>query len=144
MYVKITNGVVGLYSIYELEREYPTTSFPANLTAETLVGYDVYPCTQATMPPYDGMTQNCDPGEFISGVGGYSRVWAVTNKPAEDAARNIRSHRNVLLAETDWMALSDNTATLEWATYRQYLRDVTSQTDFPYNVNWPVKPESTT
>jgi len=53
----------------------------------------------------------------------------------------IRQERNRLLADTDWMALSDNTMTPEWASYRQALRDITAQTGFPYSVNWPTKPE---
>jgi len=51
-----------------------------------------------------------------------------------------RNQRNRLLAETDWMALSDNTMTPEWASYRQALRDITEQTGFPYSVVWPTKP----
>jgi hypothetical protein len=51
-----------------------------------------------------------------------------------------RSERNRLLSETDWMALSDNTMTPEWASYRQALRDITAQEGFPYDVTWPTKP----
>lgn len=53
----------------------------------------------------------------------------------------IRAERNNRLSETDWMALSDNTMTPEWASYRQALRDITSQEGFPFAVEWPVKPE---
>ena len=52
----------------------------------------------------------------------------------------IRSQRNSLLAETDYLALSDTTLTSDMATYRQALRDVTTQAGFPTNVTWPVKP----
>lgn len=60
---------------------------------------------------------------------------AITVTPEE-----IRAERNYLLSLTDWMALSDNTMTTEWASYRQALRDITSQSGFPYSVEWPVKP----
>jgi len=63
------------------------------------------------------------------------------NKPVPDVALDVRLKRNRLLADTDWMALSDNTMTPEWASYRQALRDITGQTGFPYSVNWPTKPE---
>lgn len=53
---------------------------------------------------------------------------------------DIRDQRGHLLSATDWMALSDNTMTPEWATYRQALRDITTQEGFPYSVNWPTKP----
>ena len=52
----------------------------------------------------------------------------------------IRDKRNKLLAETDWWALSDHTATAEQTTYRQALRDVPAQSGFPDTVTWPTKP----
>jgi len=57
-----------------------------------------------------------------------------------DAEMLIRSKRDRLLSDTDWMAMSDNTITPEWASYRQALRDITEQTGFPYEVTWPTKP----
>ena len=61
---------------------------------------------------------------------------------AERIASDIRTQRERLLSATDWMALSDSPVmSADWATYRQALRDVTAQTGFPYDVNWPTKPE---
>jgi len=61
------------------------------------------------------------------------------NKDAE-AATAVRAERDALLAETDWMGMSDVTMPAEWATYRQALRDVPSQDGFPHTVTWPTKP----
>jgi hypothetical protein len=55
----------------------------------------------------------------------------------------LREQRNVLLAETDWMANSDVTMSDEWKTYRQALRDITKQTptdDALSNITFPTKP----
>lgn len=52
----------------------------------------------------------------------------------------IRTKRNSLLAETDYLALSDTTLSSDMAAYRQALRDVTSQAGFPTSVTWPTKP----
>jgi len=41
------------------------------------------------------------------------------------ALESLRNKRNALLAETDYLALSDNTMTEEVKTYRQKLRDIT-------------------
>ena len=57
------------------------------------------------------------------------------------AAKAVRDQRGKLLAETDWMALSDSTMSAEWATYRQALRDITAQETFPQSVVWPTEPE---
>ena len=52
----------------------------------------------------------------------------------------IRAERNKLLADTDYLALSDNTMTSDMQSYRQALRDVTGQAGFPYSITWPTKP----
>tara|TARA_R100000988_G_C3965232_1_gene148429 strand:- start:54 stop:347 length:294 start_codon:yes stop_codon:yes gene_type:complete len=55
----------------------------------------------------------------------------------------LRRQRDALLAETDYMALSDVTITDVWKTYRQALRDITSQTptdDALSNITFPTKP----
>ena len=55
----------------------------------------------------------------------------------------LRRQRDILLAETDYMGNSDVTLTDAWKTYRQALRDITSQTpsdDELSNINWPTKP----
>ena len=56
-----------------------------------------------------------------------------------DKWANVRSERNRKLAETDYLALSDNTLATNMKTYRQELRDVPKQSD-PDNITWPTKP----
>ena len=60
-----------------------------------------------------------------------------------DAATAVRSQRDVLLADTDFYALSDVTMTDAMTTYRQALRDITAHSNFPHNLtddDWPTKP----
>ena len=70
----------------------------------------------------------------------------VAYKAAKDAeqAKSIRQQRDAKLAESDWRvikALESNTPQdFEWAAYRQALRDITSQTGFPWTIDWPVNP----
>jgi hypothetical protein len=56
----------------------------------------------------------------------------------------VVAQRNALLANSDWTQLADVPLTAEmkaqWATYRQALRDITDQSGFPDNINWPDKP----
>jgi len=56
-----------------------------------------------------------------------------------DKWANVRRDRNKKLAETDYLALSDNTLADNMKTYRQELRDVPTQSD-PDNITWPTKP----
>mgnify|MGYP001808640473 CR=1 FL=1 len=53
---------------------------------------------------------------------------------------NLRTKRNQLIAETDYLALSDVTITDDMKTYRQALRDLPANTTDPANPVWPTKP----
>lgn len=56
-------------------------------------------------------------------------------------SEKVRAERNRRLSECDWTQLTDSTANkLAWATYRQALRDIPSQSGFPDTVAWPDKP----
>ena len=59
-----------------------------------------------------------------------------------EAATSVRSTRDRLLAETDWMGMSDVTMSSDMTTYRQALRDITDHSNFPMleAAGWPVKP----
>ena len=66
----------------------------------------------------------------------------VASQEPERLASQIRQERNTLLSECDWTQVSDAPVNqVAWQTYRQALRDVTSQEGFPYSVTWPTKPE---
>ena len=56
-------------------------------------------------------------------------------------AETARIKRNDLLKDTDYYGLSDMTMSAEMAAYRQALRDVPAQADFPSAITWPTKPE---
>ncbi len=58
-----------------------------------------------------------------------------------EQAKLIRQQRNDKLKESDWTQVEDApiNKTL-WATYRQSLRDITSQEGFPWNITWPIEP----
>ena len=61
----------------------------------------------------------------------------------DKALNNVRIKRNSLLAETDYLALSDQTLSSDMTTYRQNLRDITNGLDTVEkcnNVTWPTKP----
>ena len=59
------------------------------------------------------------------------------------AMEDLRAKRNRLLAETDYLALSDNTLSSDMTTYRQSLRYITNGLTTVEDVNsvtWPTKP----
>lgn len=55
-----------------------------------------------------------------------------------------KSKRNLLLRESDWVELPSAQTRpniSDWLKYRQDLRDVPQQPDYPKQVTWPIKPK---
>lgn len=72
-----------------------------------------------------------------------ARNTAWNNDAPNRRMAELRSQRDALLAETDYMGNSDVTMSNAWATYRQELRDITTQTpadDALSNITFPTKP----
>jgi|TARA_E500000318_G_C3446259_1_gene167026 hypothetical protein len=68
-------------------------------------------------------------------------AWA--NAAPARALDNLRQKRNRLLAETDYLALSDTTLSDDMKTYRQNLRDLPAGKDTVEkceNATFPTKP----
>ena len=58
-----------------------------------------------------------------------------------EQAKPVRESRNTKLSECDWTQVADAPVDKTvWATYRQALRDITTQSGFPWEITWPVAP----
>jgi len=65
----------------------------------------------------------------------------IAAKDAEQA-KSVRTQRGEKLKECDWTQVADAPVDKEaWATYRQALRDVTTQEGFPWTIEWPTIPQ---
>ena len=72
----------------------------------------------------------------------------ISELDAAEPMRLLRIERDVRIVKTDWRASSDLTLADAWKTYRQALRDITTQTpklDSNYqldltSVTWPTEP----
>ena len=66
-----------------------------------------------------------------------------TEQLNSELSQSIRIKRNSLLQESDWTQLPDIPQTIKdaWAIYRQNLRNIPQQSDFPTNVIWPTAPQ---
>ena len=60
----------------------------------------------------------------------------------EQLAAMARHQRDMLISMSDWTQSADVPQALKdkWAPYRQALRDVPQQPDFPMNIVWPTPP----
>lgn len=145
MHLKLTNGTPAKYTLGQLRRDNPQTSFPKLIPDDLLASYDVYPYA---LLPYAGFNE--DTHEFSGETflqdefGDWFLRKETAPLPQEQAEANIRSRRDSLLKETDWVVImhteKGTNIPMEWEVYRQALRDITAQTGFPYEVTWPTKP----
>jgi len=65
-------------------------------------------------------------------------------KAAKDAeqAKSVRTARDEKLKDSDWTQIADAPVDkAAWATYRQALRDVPTQSGFPWEITWPTQGE---
>lgn len=73
------------------------------------------------------------------------QIVAVPEPTDDELASQVRAERNMKIAETDYYIMSDYPAdpeTLEVVkNYRKALRDITLQSGFPRDVEWPVVPK---
>ena len=88
----------------------------------------------------NGITTECTPAEVVE-LDAMKATW--DSKAFDRAIAGLRSKRNQLLTETDWMANSDVTMSDAMRTYRQQLRDLTNGLDTVEKVEaveFPTKP----
>jgi hypothetical protein len=136
--------------MYEAEFRalFPTTSMPQQLTEAIINSFDadvVFEGPQAQPTRYQVA--------FADGVEQIDGKWytksSVTNMDvdgiaATDAAQAaaVRSDRNTRLSASDWTQVADAPVDqAAWAAYRQALRDISGQSEFPWTINWPTQPE---
>jgi hypothetical protein len=129
----------------------PSLSLPFPLLPEHIEphGFGIY---DFSMPPEHGVFEKLEEVAPIkstdNGVYYQTRI-IMTMNDEEIAVRTqqewgmVRGQRNGKLAMCDWTQFSDvpmsDVKIAEWASYRQALRDITTQSD-PFNINWPVSP----
>lgn len=169
MFAKIVNGTVVTfpYTVGDLRRDYPNVSFPKNIPVLTMKNFNMHPVHQGPYPDSIGEYQVAKLNDLPTLVNDRWQIdYSVVDmfEDTEDSEGNVvtkatreqeyqqglddqaaeenRIKRDQLLAETDYLALSDNTMSAGMTTYRQALRDITSHADWPHleEDDWPTKP----
>lgn len=143
MFIRTTNGTPETYTIGQLRRDNPNVSFPKDIPAEVLADFGVYHVKLTPASQVDNKThRHTQTVELIGGE--WTQVWDAVELPLDQASSNVRSYRDALLQESDWVVAKayerGEPVSSDWASYRQALRDVTAQEGFPYSVTWPTKP----
>lgn len=141
-YNKETNTI---YTEQELRNLYPNVSLPTVINANDL-GLEVIfetplpEVTEYQRAVFNGIIQDAK-GNWVKSYRIEDLSEIEINQINENKANNIRLSRNKLLADSDWTQVADAPVDkTAWATYRQELRDITSQIGFPFNVLFPNPP----
>jgi hypothetical protein len=154
MHCRVKDGKVIAYP-YDFRRlalDHKNMVFSAHPTPAELAEFGVYRVRSGAVDPHDASTHKVVTADKPTLVNG---KWTIVNTivalSAEEIAErdaeraeDIRERRDALLANSDWTQGNDtpldNVARQAWASYRQALRDITSQDGFPRSVTWPTEP----
>lgn len=154
MFVKLNNDEIEKYP-YTLEmfrEENSNKSLPKFLNDLFLATNNVFPVSEDVKPEYDSITKKLVKIEPpILKDEKWITEWSIVDKSQDEMdyeynqlATTARQQRDMLLSSSDWVtAKAFETSTpipAEWVSYRQSLRDISSQASFPYNISWPTKP----
>ena len=141
-------------------------SFPRVWDADVCTLLDIDPILAAPKPSSTSLQAVNANGAVQDALGNWVEAWVVvdafsdttdkdgvTTTKADNeaaytasltatAAASVRSERDALLAGTDWTGTSDLVMTSAMTTYRQALRDIPAQADFPTTITWPDAPQT--
>ena len=93
--------------------------------------------------PANAITEAGISKETKERLGGIEPAAVISSLRTNAKWDSIRETRDMKLAACDWTQVGDSALSTskqnEWKTYRQSLRDVTTQSD-PDNITWPTAP----
>jgi len=150
-YAKIENNLVTEYPLFEgdLENRFPDLKFPMDTHGTPIP--EGYVKVVPKMPPENDFANRYLESlpEFVDGV--WTTTWTPVPLTEEERTQwhdsvcdNIRNKRNIELLQCDWTQLPDSPLTTDtksqWQSYRQQVRDITAQPNFPDNIIWPIPP----
>jgi uncharacterized LabA/DUF88 family protein len=145
-----------MYYINTKTLEYPLTNVDIKAKHPNIsfsdsphINLDPYKLVNQTISPeYDSKTQyikeiapKVENGDWIQQWEIFELSQEILQKNKEYLEKATRAERNNLLQNTDWTQIQDSPVNSEaWKNYRQQLRDITTQANFPYEVIWPTPP----
>lgn len=140
------------YTLKELYQDNPNISFHTNMSDEELELWGVFKVEKQEPPQIDEATELLEHKIPLLINGKWVQNWNVTRADESEIQERyqikselIRKERNRLLSETDYTQMSDYYMSPEdkelWISFRQSLRDISLQSGFPWNVEWPTLPK---
>jgi hypothetical protein len=158
MYALIENGAVAQYpyTLADLRKDNPNTSFAAGASNESLEGFGMYVVYNTTPPEYTSL-QYLEEGTPVFNDNQWQQVWIVVDKTPEQIAQEEEAAKQAnkqqaasLLTATDWTTIPDVsdpaisdpylTNAAEFAAYRSNVRKIAVNPPVTVDV-WPIEPD---
>ncbi len=160
MLVKLENGIPVGNPIDEknFRKLYNNTSFPRSLTTDCVepFGYGLYQYTKPPVPGRHFKVEETVPVRNSDGI--FMQTWETGAMSAEEIEKStelkkleIKRLRDEKLRGSDWTMMYDVRENERYSDefiqgfldYREKLRDIPSQKEYPWNVRWPIEPSPT-
>jgi hypothetical protein len=158
MFIKIENNSPIGYPILEnnLRAILTDRSLPLEIKTSDIIdkGFAVY---KSISKPETGDFEVAEEDSFSFDGTIVTQKWKVRPMTSEEKTEftefkkmEVLSNVQLELVQSDWTELPSNQQRkteewkIEWAEYRQKLREVKDQSGFPFQVDWPKKPEINT
>jgi hypothetical protein len=131
------------YNINEIRQQNPNTSFPKVFSKEFLAERHVYEVI-VKVPEFNHMHEYIVPSRectWDEDAQIFTSTYTIERQPYTTVEIAAKQHRNQLLAETDFYALSDTSEMPENVRlFRQALRDLSTHENWPYlnTDDWPL------
>ena len=102
--------------------------------------------SEESLKEYSELAAWCNKNNaMIVDQGDYYEAVPVPEPTVQELASSVRSQRDAKLSATDYLVVPDYPISPEdleaVKAYRQALRDISEQSGFPKNVQWPVEPQ---
>lgn len=150
MLIRLENGIPTGQPVddYNFRTLHPGVSFPRYLSPSDVepLGFGLYEFSQIPEAAKYKKVVEVAPVKKEDGI--WYQQWEIVDMNDEEKAKAdeekgliVREIRNARLFASDWTQLSDSPVDgTVWLPYRQALRDVTAQSGFPWEINWPTPP----
>ena len=126
------------YFVYLNNGGYIVSKFEIEAEADNLIAANEIGIMSKIAAPNDSNSV-----KYVKVIDGFC-IAETEEERNEALMEDVRSERNNLLSQSDWTQALDSPLTdsqkAEWATYRQTLRDLPSNTTDPASPNFPDKP----
>ena len=93
MFIKLTNGIPETYTIGQLRRDNPQTSFPKDIPTDMLAAYDVYPVKRVPALSYNELTQLIRVVGPVQIDGEWAQQWETLDLPVSQQIDNLKAAR---------------------------------------------------